>query len=103
MKMLDIKTGISKKLLELGSHKRGNNSIDADHYYRKFLVHLIRVVLDLNTAVVKDEAQSDIGWKRVASGTKLKVLKNSLHPSIILYLELNSWFFEQLHFTIILM
>ena len=104
MKMLIDKTGISKKLLELGLPQgKSNNSIDSISIIESFWVSIwIGCFRFSHTAVVRlDEVLRQIfGWKRVASGTTFgrffKKFTPSLHQS--LFIELNSWFFEQLQF-----
>jgi DNA-directed RNA polymerase subunit N (RpoN/RPB10) len=104
MKMLIDKTGISKKLLELGLPQgKSNNSIDSISIIESFWVSIwIGCFRFSHTAVVRlDEVLRQIfGWKRVASGTTFgrffKKFTPSLHHS--LFIDLNSWFFEQLEF-----
>ena len=91
MKMLIDKTGISKKLLELGLPQgKSNNSIDSISIIESFWVGIwIGCFRFSHTAVVRlDEVLRQIfGWKRVASGTTFgRFFKNSLHPLIIVYL-----------------
>src|SRR5882757_9187488 len=73
MKKLIVRTGISKKLLELGLPSgKSNNTIDAVTIIESFWVSIwIGCFRFSHTAVVKvDEVLRNIfGWKRVASGT----------------------------------
>lgn len=104
MKELIDKTGISKKLQELGLPEgKSNNSIDAMSIIESFWVSIwIGCFRFSHTAVVRlDEALRNIfGWKRVASGTTygrfFKKFTPSHHHSV--FIGLYSWFFEQLQF-----
>ncbi len=104
MKMLLDKTGISKKLLELGLPQgKSNNSIDSISIIESFWVSIwIGCFRFSHTAVVRlDEVLRQIfGWKRVASGTTFGRFFKKFTPSLnhSLFIELNSWFFEQLQF-----
>jgi hypothetical protein len=104
MKMLIDKTGISKKLMELGLPEgKSNNSIDAVSIIESFWVSIwIGCFRFSHTAVVRlDEVLRQIfGWKRVASGTTFGRFFKKFTPSLnhSLFIELNSWFFEQLQF-----
>jgi hypothetical protein len=73
MKILLEKTGISKKMLELGLPQgKSNNSIDSISIIESFWVSIwIGCFRFSHTAVVRlDEVLRQIfGWKRVASGT----------------------------------
>ena len=102
--MLIDKTGISKKLLELGLPQgKSNNSIDSISIIESFWVSIwIGCFRFSHTAVVRlDEVLRQIfGWKRVASGTTFGRFFKKFTPSLnhSLFIELNSWFFEQLQF-----
>ena len=104
MKKLIDKTGISKKLLELGLPQgKSNNSIDSISIIESFWVSIwIGCFRFSHTAVVRlDEVLRQIfGWKRVASGTTFGRFFKKFTPSLnhSLFIELNSWFFEQLQF-----
>jgi hypothetical protein len=104
MKMLIDKTGISKKLLELGLPQgKSNNSIDSISIIESFWVSIwIGCFRFSHTAVVRlDEVLRQIfGWKRVASGTTFGRFFKKFTPSLNhrLFIDLNSWFFEQLQF-----
>ena len=104
MKMLLDKTGISKKLLELGLPQgKSNNSIDSISIIESFWVSIwIGCFRFSHTAVVRlDEVLRQIfGWERVASGTTFGRFFKKFSPSLnhSLFIELNSWFFEQLQF-----
>src|SRR6266536_475055 len=95
MKMLIEKSGISKKIEELGlPEKKSNNSIDGIAIIESFRVS--------HTAVVRlDEVLRQIfGWKRVASGTTFGRFFKSFSESRShqFFIDLYSWFFEQLQF-----
>ena len=104
MKMLIDKTGISKKLAELGlPESKSNNSIDSISIIESFWVSIwIGCFRFSHTAVIRvDEVLRKIfGWKRVASGTTFgrffKKFTPSMHHS--LFIELYTWFFEQVQF-----
>jgi hypothetical protein len=104
MKMLIDKTGISKKLATLGLPEgKSNNSIDPISIIESFWVSIwIGCFRFSHTAVVKvDEVLRQIfGWKRVASGTTFGRFFKKFTPSMHhhLFIELYSWFFEQLQF-----
>lgn len=104
MKMLIDKTGISKKLGELGlPESRSNNRIDPVSIVESFLVSVwIGCFRFSHTAVVKvDEVLREMfGWKRVASGTTFDRFFKKFTPSMNheIFIELYSWFFEQLKF-----
>ena len=104
MKLLIDKMGISKKLLELGLPQgKRNNSIDAISIIESFWVGIcIGCFRFSHTAVVRlDEVLRQIfGWKRVASGTTFGRFFKKFTPSLnhCVFIELNSWFFEQLQF-----
>ena len=82
MKMLLDKTGISKKLSEIGlPESKSNNRIDAVSIIESFWVSIwIGCSRFSHTAVVRvDEVLRQIfGWKRVASGTTLEGSSKSL-------------------------
>jgi hypothetical protein len=104
MKELIDKTGISKKLAELGLPEgKSNNSIEAISIIESFWVSIwIGCFRFSHTAVVRvDEVLRRIfGWKRVASGTTFGRFFKKFTPSLShsVFVELYSWFFEQLHF-----
>ena len=104
MKMLIDKTGISKKLIELGLPQgKSNNTIDSISIIESFWVSIwIGCFRFSHTAVVRlDEVLRQIfGWKRVASGTTFGRFFKKFTPSLnhSVFIELNSWFFDQLHF-----
>ncbi|GBL34928.1 hypothetical protein EMGBS15_05230 [Filimonas sp.] len=94
MKELIDKTGISKKLSELGLPAgKSNNSIDSISIIESFWVSIwIGCFRFSHTAIVRlDEVLRQIfGWKRVASGTTYsRFFKNSRLHLIILF-SLNS-------------
>jgi len=104
MKKLIDKTGISTKLssLELPESK-SNNSIDAISIIESFWVSIwIGCFRFSHTAVVRvDEVLRQIfGWKRVASGTTFIRFFKKFTPSMNhrVFIDLYSWFFEQLVF-----
>lgn len=104
MKIMIDKTGISKKLSELGLPEgKSNNSISAISIIESFWVSVwIGCFRFSHTAVVRlDEVLREIfGWKRVASGTTFGRFFKKFTPSMnnSLFIELYSWFFEQLKF-----
>jgi hypothetical protein len=104
MKKLIDKTGISKKLMELGlPESKSNNSIDPVSIIESFWVSVwIGCFRFSHTAVLRvDEVLREIfGWKRVASGTTYGRFFKKFTPSMNhhLFIELYSWFFEQLTF-----
>ena len=104
MKKLIEKTGISKKLSELSlPESKSNNSIDSISIIESFWVSIwIGCFRFSHTAVLRvDEVLKDIfGWKRVASGTTFGRFFKKFTPSMShhLFIELYSWFFEQLTF-----
>jgi len=104
MKMLIDKTGIRNKLLELGLPQgKSNNSTDAVSIIESFWVGIwIGCFRFSHTAVVRlDEVLCQIfDWKRVASGTTFGRFFKKFTPSLnhFVFIELNSWFFEQLQF-----
>ena len=104
MKMLMDKTEISKKLSTLGlPQSHSNNSIDSISIIESFWVSIwIGCFRFSHTAIVRvDEVLRQIfGWKRVASGTTFGRFFNKFTPSINhrIFIELYSWFFEQLNF-----
>src|SRR3954454_3558180 len=104
MKMLIEKSGISKKIEELGlPEKKSNNSIDGITIIESFWVSIwIGCFRFSHTAVVRlDEVLRQIfGWKRVASGTTFGRFFKSFSESRShqFFIELYSWFFEQLTF-----
>lgn len=104
MKDLIDKTGISKKLLSLGLPEgTSNNRIDPISIVESFWVGIwIGCYRFSHTAVVRlDEVLRQIfGWKRVASGTTFGRFFKKFSPSLNhrVFIELYSWFFEQLQF-----
>ena len=104
MKELIDRTGISKKLAELGLPAgKSNNSIGAVSIIESFWVGIwIGCFRFSHTAVVRlDEVLRQIfGWKRVASGTTFGRFFKKFTPSLNhhVFIELYKWFFEQLHF-----
>src|SRR5439155_7182431 len=104
MKMLIEKSGISKKIEELGlPEKKSNNSIDGVAIIESFWVSIwIGCFRFSHTAVVRlDEVLRQIfGWKRVASGTTFGRFFKSFSESRShqFFIDLYSWFFEQLTF-----
>jgi len=104
MKKLIDKTGISKKLSELNLPEgKSNNTIDAISIIESFWVSIwIGCFRFSHTAVVRlDKVLCEIfGWKRVASGTTYGRFFKKFTPSLnnSVFIELNSWFFEQVQF-----
>ena len=104
MKKLIDKTGISKKLGELNLPEgKSNNTIDAISIIESFWVSIwIGCFRFSHTAVVRlDKVLCEIfGWKRVASGTTYGRFFKKFTPSLnnSVFIELNSWFFEQVQF-----
>src|SRR4051794_33255280 len=104
MRMLLDKTGISEKLSQLGlPESKSNNSIEAASIIESFWVSIwIGCFRFSHTAIVRvDEVLRQIfGWKRVASGTTFGRFFKKFTPSMNhqLFLDLYSWFFEQIHF-----
>jgi len=104
MKRLIDKTGISKKLSDLGLPEgKSNNHIDSVSLIESFWVSIwIGCFRFSHTAVVRvDEVLRQIfGWKRVASGTTFGRFFKKFTPSMNhrVFIELYSWFFEQLTF-----
>ena len=86
MKQLIDKTGISKKLTELGLPQgKSNNSIDAVSIIESFWVSIwIGCFRFSHTAVVRlDEVLREIfGWKRVASATTFGRFFKKFTPSL---------------------
>jgi hypothetical protein len=104
MKMLIDKTGISKKLRSLGlPESKSNNRIDPVSIVESFWVSVWMGCFRFShTAVVKvDGVLCEIfGWQRVASGTTFGRFFKKFTPSMNhhVFIELYSWFFEQLQF-----
>jgi hypothetical protein len=104
MKMLLEKTGISKKIGELGlPEKKSNNRISGISIVESFWVSIwIGCFRFSHTAVVRlDEVLRNIfGWSRVASGTTFGRFFKSFSESrsYAFFIDLYSWFFEQLDF-----
>lgn len=104
MKRLLDKTGISKKLSELGLPEgKSNNRIDAISIVEAFWVSVwIGAFRFSHTAVVRvDEALKKIfGWRRVASGVTFTRFfrKFSQRENGRIFTGLNQWFFSQIQF-----
>ncbi len=104
--MVNDKTGISKKLAELGLPEgNSNNRIDAVSIIESFWVGIwIGRFRFSRTAVVRvDEVLHQIfGWKRVALGTTFGRFFKKFTPSMNhrIFIEFYTWFFEQLQFDI---
>jgi hypothetical protein len=104
MKILLEKTGISKKMEEIGlPDKKSNNSISGISIIESFWVSIwIGCFRFSHTAVVRlDEVLRQIfGWNRVASGTTFGRFFKSFSESRShqFFIDLYSWFFEQLQF-----
>lgn len=104
MKLLIDRTGIRKKLLEIGlPESQSNNRIESISIIESFWVSIwIGCFRFSHTAVVRvDEVLRQIfGWKRVASGTTFGRFFKKFTPSMNhhLFIALYSWFFEQLTF-----
>lgn len=104
MKELVDKTGISRKLSEIGLPEgKSNNHFGAVELIESFWVSIwIGCFRFSHTAVVRlDEVLRQIfGWKRVASGTTFGRFFKKFTPSLnhSVFIELYSWFFEQLQF-----
>jgi DNA-directed RNA polymerase subunit N (RpoN/RPB10) len=104
MKMLIDKTGILHKLSALGMPEgKSNNSIDPISIIESFWVSIwIGCFRFSHTAVVRlDQVLVQIfGWKRVASATTFGRFFKKFTPSMNhqLFIELYSWWFEQLQF-----
>jgi len=102
MKELMDKTGISKKLSELGlPESKSNNKISAISIIESFWVSVWIGCYRFNhTSVVRvDEVLRQIfGWERVASGTTFGRFFKKFTPSLNygLFVELYQWFFEQI-------
>ena len=103
MELMD-KTGISKKLSEIGlPESRSNNSISGISIIESFWVSVwIGCFRFSHTAVVRlDEVLRQIfGWKRVASGTTFGRFFKKFTPSMNqrVFIELYQWFFNQVKF-----
>lgn len=104
MKSLLETTGISKKLSELGLPQgTSNNSIDSVSIVESFWISIwIGCFRFSHTAVVRldDVLRQIFNWKRVPSGTTYGRFFKKFTPSLnhSVFIELNSWFFEQLQF-----
>lgn len=104
MKSLLVTTGISKKLELLGLPEgTSNNKIDSLSIIESFWVSIwIGCFRFSHTAVVRlDEVLCQIfGWKRVPSGTTYARFFKKFTPSLNhqVFIELYSWFFDQLQF-----
>jgi len=104
MKMLLEQTGITKKIEEIGlPDKKSNNSIKGSDIIESFWVSIwIGCFRFSHTAIVRlDEILRQIfGWKRVASGTTFGRFFRSFSESRSheFFIDLYSWFFEQLQF-----
>ncbi len=105
MKILLEKTGISKKIEDIGlPDKKSNNSISGISIIESFWVSIwIGCFRFSHTAVVRlDEVLRQIfGWQRVASGTTLGRFFKSFSESRShqFFIDIYSWFFEQLQFA----
>lgn len=104
MKSLLETTGISKKLSELGlPESTSNNKIDSISIIESFWVSIwIGCFRFSHTAIVRldDVLRQIFNWKRVPSGTTYGRFFKKFTPSLNhrIFIELNSWFFEQLKF-----
>ncbi len=104
MKTLIDKTGIINKLTELGLPEgKSNNSIDAISIIESFWVSIwIGCFRFSHTTVIRlDKVLVQIfGWKRVASATTFGRFFKKFTPSMNhhIFIELYSWFFEQIQF-----
>src|ERR1035437_2899820 len=104
MKKLIDKTGISKKLSEIGlPESKSNNKIDPVSLIESYWVSIwIGCFRFSHTAVVRvDEVLRQIyGWNRVASGTTFGRFFKKFTPSLNhrVFIDLYSLFFEQLTF-----
>ena len=104
MRLLLDKTGIRKKIGELGlPESKSNNKIDSISIIESFWVSVwIGCFRFSHTAVVRvDEVLRQIfGWKRVASGTTFGRFFKKITPSMNhrIFIDLYTWFFEQLTF-----
>lgn len=104
MKILLDKTGISQKIEELGlPDKKSNNSISGISIIESFWVSIWIGCFRFNhTAVVRlDEVLREIfGWSRVASGTTFGRFFKSFSESRShqFFIDLYSWFFDQVQF-----
>lgn len=105
MKELLDKTGISKKMVEIGLPPEGksNNKIEGIEIVESFFVSMwIGCHRFSQTAVVRvDEVLRQIfGWKRVASGTTFGRFFKRFTPSVSnpFFEQLYGWFFDQLIF-----
>jgi len=104
MKRLLDKSGISKKLSEIGLPEgKSNNRIEAISIVEEFWVSVwIGAFRFSHTAVVRvDEALKKIfGWKRVASGVTFTRFfrKFTGQENARIFTQLNHWFFNQIKF-----
>ncbi|MFP5039573.1 IS1380 family transposase [Parasediminibacterium sp. JCM 36343] len=104
MKRIIDKTGINKKLQSLGLPEgKSNNKISASDTIESFWVSIwIGCFRFSHTAVVRlDEVLRQIfGWERVPSATTYGRFFKKFTPSMNhdIFIELYSWFFEQLQF-----
>lgn len=104
MKRLLDKSGISKKLSEIGlPESKSNNRIEAISIVEEFWVSVwIGAFRFSHTAVVRvDEALKKIfGWRRVASGVTFTRFfrKFTGQENARIFTELNQWFFNQIKF-----
>ena len=103
MELMD-KTGISKKLSEIGlPESRSNNSISGISIIESFWFSVrIGCFRFSHTAVVRlDKVLRQIfGWKRVASGTTFGRIFKKFTPPMNqrVFIELYQWFFNQVKF-----
>lgn len=104
MKLLIDKTGISKKVTELGlPESTSNNHIPAIDIIESFWVSIwIGCFRFTHTAAIRlDEVLCQIfGWKRMPSGTTFGRFFKKFTPGLSyqFFIDLYSWFFEQLTF-----
>lgn len=104
MKELLDKSGISRKVVEIGLPEgTSNNSISAIDIVESFWVSMwIGCYRFSHTAVVRvdDVLRQIFGWKRVPSGTTFGRFFRRFTPSLNLsfFKALYSWFFEQIVF-----
>jgi hypothetical protein len=104
MKQVLDKSGISKKLSEIGlPQSKSNNHIDAISIVETFWVSVwIGAFRFSHIAIVKvDESLKKIfAWKRVASGVTMTRFfgKFTWQENMRLFTAINQWFFEQLKF-----
>ena len=104
MKQMMDKTGISKKLIEIGLPEgKSNNHIEAISIVEAFWVSVwIGAFRFSHTAIVRvDETLKKIfGWKRVASGVTFTRFfrKFTWQENTRVFTAINQWFFNQIKF-----